>query len=92
MHVKPWVGGCLAVGVVAAQSKAVAFVEAGRRYVIAVQSGSTAGTVGTEAWTWYAEPAQRGVDGEREHWQEALASPPEAAVNGSCEDVDGQAG
>ncbi|WP_327733666.1 hypothetical protein OG749_07130 [Streptomyces nojiriensis] len=69
-----------------------AVLEPGRQYVIAVQSGSTAGTVGTEAWAWYAEPAQRGVDGEREHWQEALASPPEAAVNSSCEDVDGQAG
>ncbi|MFD5624182.1 hypothetical protein [Streptomyces yangpuensis] len=37
----------------------------GRQHVIAVQSGSTAGT---EAWAWYAEPADRGLVGEREHW------------------------
>ncbi|MFJ3520757.1 MULTISPECIES: hypothetical protein [unclassified Streptomyces] len=69
-----------------------AVLEPGRQYVIAVQSGSTAGTAGTEAWAWYAEPAQRGVAGEREHWQEALASPPAAAVNSSCEDVDAPTG
>lgn len=67
-------------------------LEPGRQYVIAVQSGSTAGTAGTEACAWYAEPAQRGVAGEREHWQEAIASPPEDAVNSSCEDVDAPTG
>ncbi|MGP3691048.1 hypothetical protein ACTVZO_41350 [Streptomyces sp. IBSNAI002] len=64
-----------------------AVLEPGRQYVIAVQSGSTTGTAGTEAWAWYAEPAQRGVAGEREHWKEALATAPEAAVSSSCEDV-----
>lgn len=69
-----------------------AVLEPGRQYVIAVQSGSTAGTAGTEAWAWYAEPAERGRVGEREHWQEALASPPEASVNSSCDDMDVPAG
>ncbi|WP_327387424.1 hypothetical protein [Streptomyces sp. NBC_01207] len=70
-----------------------AVLEPGRPYVIAVQSGSTAGAVGAagaagaEAWAWYAEPARRGVAGEREHWQEALTSPPRAAVDSSCADV-----
>ncbi|MFE5561960.1 hypothetical protein [Streptomyces sp. NPDC056544] len=70
-----------------------AVLEPGRQYVIAVQSGSTegtagtAGTEGTAAWAWYAEPARRGVAGEREHWQEALTSPTQAAVDSSCEDV-----
>lgn len=30
--------------------------------------------------------------GEREHWQEALASPPEASVNSSCDDMGVPAG
>ncbi|MEU4951648.1 hypothetical protein [Streptomyces lavendulae] len=64
-----------------------AVLEPGRRYVIAVQSGSTAGGAGTEAWAWYARPAQRGLAGESTHWKEALARTPEAAVDGSCEDV-----
>ncbi|WP_328792184.1 hypothetical protein [Streptomyces sp. NBC_00273] len=54
-----------------------AVLEPGRRYVIAVQSGSTAGAAGAagaEAWAWYAGPARRGVAGEREHWQEALTA------------------
>ncbi|WP_314249889.1 hypothetical protein [Streptomyces sp. DSM 40907] len=69
-----------------------AVLEPGRQYVIAVQSGSTAGTAGTGAWAWYAEPVQRGLAGEREHWQQAIAHPPETAVNGSCDDVDAPAG
>ncbi|WP_405761014.1 hypothetical protein [Streptomyces sp. NBC_00045] len=64
-----------------------AVLEPGRQYVIAVQSGSTAGTADTEAWAWYARPVQRGVAGERAHWQEALAEAPEAAVNSGCEEV-----
>lgn len=64
-----------------------AVLEPGRQYVIAVQSGSTTGTAGTEAWAWYAEPAQRGIAGEREHWRKALATGPGDAVNGGCEDV-----
>lgn len=69
-----------------------AVLEPGRQYVIAVQSGSTTGAAGSEAWAWYAEPAQRGIAGERAHWQEALASPSEDGVDSSCEDVDSPAG
>ncbi|WP_329402798.1 hypothetical protein OG523_01100 [Streptomyces virginiae] len=47
-----------------------------------------AGAAGTEAWAWYAEPAARGLAGERQHWQEAIATPPETAVNSASEDVD----
>ncbi|WP_328786228.1 hypothetical protein [Streptomyces sp. NBC_00273] len=69
-----------------------AVLEPGRRYVIAVQSGSTAGAAGTEAWAWYAEPAARGLAGERQHWQEAIATAPETAANSACEDVDAPTG
>ncbi|KOU80868.1 hypothetical protein ADK93_32405 [Streptomyces sp. XY58] len=69
-----------------------AVLEPGRQYVVAVQSGSTAGTSGTEAWAWYAEPADRGLTGEREHWQEAIATPPATAASSTCEDVDASAG
>lgn len=65
-----------------------AVLEPGRRYVIAVQSGSTAGTAGSEAWAWYAE---WGLAREREHWQEAIATPPETAANSACEDIDAAA-
>ncbi|MFJ3861477.1 hypothetical protein ACIPRL_35275 [Streptomyces sp. NPDC090085] len=64
-----------------------AVLEPGRRYVIAVQSGSTTGAAGAEAWAWYAEPAERGLVGEREHWREAIATPPETAAYSACEDV-----
>ncbi|AQT70363.1 hypothetical protein [Streptomyces sp. fd1-xmd] len=69
-----------------------AVLEPGRRYVIAVQSGSTSGTAGTGAWAWYAEPAERGLAGEREHWQKAIATPPETAAGSECEDIDTPAG
>ncbi|MEV6954638.1 hypothetical protein [Streptomyces sp. NPDC051183] len=64
-----------------------AVLEPGSQYVIAVQSGSTTGTAGTEAWAWYAEPAQRGLAGEREQWKQVLATGPEDPVTGGCEDV-----
>ncbi|MFD3469051.1 hypothetical protein ACFWWM_22265 [Streptomyces sp. NPDC058682] len=72
-----------------------AVLEPGRQYVIAVQSGSTAGTAGTAgtegtaAWAWYAEPARRGVAGEREHWQEALTK---SAPSGRGQQLRGRAG
>ncbi|WP_030960689.1 hypothetical protein [Streptomyces sp. NRRL S-378] len=69
-----------------------AVLEPGRRYVIAVQSGSTSGAAGTEAWAWYAEPAERGLVGEREHWQKAIATPPETAAISACEDIDAPTG
>ncbi|MEU3721554.1 hypothetical protein [Streptomyces sp. NPDC031705] len=64
-----------------------AVLEPGRRYVVAVQSGSTTGSAGTEAWAWYAQPAQRGIAGERDHWQQALAGDAEDAETTGCEDV-----
>lgn len=69
-----------------------AVLEPGRWYVIAVQSGSTTGIAGSEAWAWYAEPAERGLAGERQHWQEAIVHPPETVVNSACEDVDAPVG
>ncbi|MET9840389.1 hypothetical protein ABZZ01_21755 [Streptomyces virginiae] len=69
-----------------------AALEPGRQYVIAVQSGSTTGAAGSEAWAWYAEPADRGLMGEREHWQAAIANPPETTANTGCEDIDALAG
>lgn len=39
-----------------------------------------------------AELAERGLVGEREHWQEAIASPPETAAISACEDIDAPAG
>ncbi|MFD0353144.1 hypothetical protein ACFVHW_05250 [Streptomyces sp. NPDC127110] len=64
-----------------------AVLEPGRQYVIAVQSGPTAGTPDGEAWAWYAEPAQRGLAGEKAHWNEALTGPPGTAVQSGCEDI-----
>ncbi|MFE6912051.1 hypothetical protein [Streptomyces erythrochromogenes] len=69
-----------------------AVLEPGRQYVIAIQSGSTTGTAGSEAWAWYAEPAERGLTGEREHWQKAIAAPPATSANSACEDIDAPAG
>ncbi|MFD8982636.1 hypothetical protein [Streptomyces sp. NPDC059564] len=62
-------------------------LEPGRQYVIAVQSGSTTDTAGSEAWAWYSEPAQRGIAGERDHWKRALATTPDTGANSGCEDV-----
>ncbi|MFJ2595073.1 hypothetical protein [Streptomyces erythrochromogenes] len=69
-----------------------AVLEPGHKYVIAVPSGSTTGAAGSEAWAWYAEPAERGLAGEREHWQKAIATPPETAASSACEDIDVPAG
>ncbi len=69
-----------------------AVLEPGRQYVIAVQSGSTTGSAGSEAWAWYAEPAERGLAGEREPWQKAIATPAEAAAGSACEDINVPAG
>ncbi|KOV13284.1 hypothetical protein ADK90_38300 [Streptomyces sp. XY413] len=60
--------------------------------MIAVRSGSTTGAAGSEAWAWYAEPAEGGLMGEREHWQKAIATAPETAADSACEDIDVPAG
>ncbi|MEU6902759.1 hypothetical protein [Streptomyces virginiae] len=54
--------------------------------------GRPARAAGSEAWAWYAEPADRGLMGEREHWQAAIANSPETTANTGCEDIDALAG
>lgn len=69
-----------------------AVLEPGRQYVIAVQSGSTTGSAGSEAWAWYAEPAERGLAGSGNTGRKRSPLPAEAAADSACEDIDVPAG